>query len=464
MFKRYIGDRTFYRRAIFTAAPIILQNLITNFVAMLDNIMVGLLDTAQISAVTIANNNLLFIFTLCMFGCASCGGIFTTQFYGSDDQKGIRHTFRFKLISCTLLTALAAAIFWFGADPLVGLYLQGEGDPQLAADTLYYGRQYLHIMILGLFPFAITNAYAGTLRECGEPALPMYAGFAATAVNLVGNYILIFGHFGAPRMGVAGAAVATVISRYVEMLIVMVWTHCHKERNPYAVGLYRSLHIPAPLLRQILLRGLPLLMNELLFSGGLAFLNQSYSLCGLNVVPALSISTTIFNLTAVVSRSLGNTVGILTGQMLGAGLPAREVRDQNRKLLALCVVSGVVFGGITATVSDIFPKIFNTTEDVRALATWLILATALFLPLQSYNLPAYFTLRSGGKTVTTFLFDSGSIWVLMVPLAYCLTRFTNLPIQPVYLLCNGMEAIKCVIGVALIRRGSWIQNLTVHKE
>ena len=461
MLQRYIGDRAFYRRAFITATPIILQNLITNFVAMLDNIMVGLLDTAQISAVTITNNNLLFIFNLCMFGCASCGGIFTTQFYGSGDNRGIRHTFRFKLFSCLLLTAVSAALLWFGADPLIGLYLKGDGDPALAADTLFYGRQYLHIMIPGLLPFAVTNAYAGTLRECGEPALPMYAGFAATAVNLVGNYILIFGHFGAPRMGVAGAAVATVISRYVEMLIVMIWTHRHKTRCPYAEGLYRSLHIPATLLRQIVIRGLPLLLNEILFSGGLAFLNQCYSLCGLDVVPALSISTTICNLTAVISRSLGNTVGIITGQMLGASLPAREVREENRKLMALSVLSGVVFGIVTAAVCRVFPMIFNTTDAVRKLATQLILLSAVFLPLQSYNLPAYFTLRSGGKTVITFLYDSGSIWLLMVPTAFLLTRYTALPIVTVYVLTNAMEGIKCLIGGALIRKGSWIQNLTV---
>ena len=201
MLQRYIGDKAFYRRALATALPIILQNLITNFVAMLDNVMVGQLATAQISAVTIANNNLLFIFNLCMFGCASSAGIFTTQFHGSGNQEGIRHTFRFKLLSCLLLTAAAAAIFWFGSDPLVRLYLRGEGDPQLAADTLFYGRQYLHIMILGLIPFSVTNAYAGTLRECGHPTVPMVAGIVATAVNLVGNYILIFGHFGACHGG-----------------------------------------------------------------------------------------------------------------------------------------------------------------------------------------------------------------------------------------------------------------------
>ena len=298
MLKRFIGDKAFYRRVIAIALPIIMQNLITNFVSLLDNIMVGQLSTAQISAVTIVNNNLLFIFNLCMFGCASSAGIFTTQFHGSGNQEGIRHTFRFKMFSCVLLTVAAAGIFFFGSDMLVGLYLRGEGDPVLAADTLFYGRQYLHIMILGLIPFSVTNAYAGTLRECGHPTVPMVAGIIATVVNLVGNYILIFGHFGAPAMGVAGAAVATVLSRYVELAIVMAWTHCHPEKNPYIKGVYRSLHIPGYLLRSILIKGFPLILNETLFSAGLAFLNQCYSMCGLDVVPALSISTTIYNLTA----------------------------------------------------------------------------------------------------------------------------------------------------------------------
>ena len=464
MLRRYIGDKAFYRRAIATALPILLQNLITNFVALLDNIMVGQLSTAQISAVTISNNNLLFIFNLCMLGCASCAGIFTTQFHGSGDQQGIRYTFRFKIYSCLLLTLAASAALYFGSDTLVGLYLTGDGDPALAAETLFYGRQYLRIMIIGLIPFSITNAYAGTLRECGHPVVPMIAGFAATAVNLIGNYILIFGHFGAPAMGVAGAAVATVASRYVELIIVMAWTHGHPEKNPYIKGVYRRIHIPAPLLRSIIIKGLPLLLNETLFSAGLAFLNQCYSVCGLDVVPALSISTTIYNMTAVIFRSLGITVGIITGQMLGAACSRQEVRDANRKLIALCVASGVVFGGVTAALSGVFPMIFNTTDAVRQLAGSLILISAVYMPLHAYIMPVYFTLRSGGKTLITFLFDCGSIWVLMVPLAFCLTRFTGLPILWVYILCNGLDMVKCAIGAVMIRHGGWIQNLAVNKE
>lgn len=461
MLKKYIGDKAFYRRVIAVALPIVLQNLITNFVSMLDNIMVGQLSTAQIGAVTIVNNNLLFIFFLCLFGGAAGAGIFTTQFFGSGDNDGIRHTFRFKLLISLVLTVLGIGLFYFGADPLIGLYLQGEGDPTLAADTLRYGKEYLYVMLLGLLPFAITNAYAGTLRECGHPAVPMVAGFAATGVNLVLNYILIFGHFGAPAMGVAGAAIATVISRYAEMLIVILWTHLNPEKNPYAKGLYRSFHIPGRLLKAIVIRGLPLLANEGLYSLGMALLNQCYSYCDLNVVPALSISTTICNLTAVVFRSLGNSTGIITGQMLGAGCTEEEVRDSNRKQQVLCVASGVLFGLITIAISHVFPHIFKTTDAVRLLAAQMIIICALDMPLQAYIFPVYFTLRAGGKTLITFLFDCGSIWILSLPLAFFLSRFTSLSIVTIYLLCSAIDILKCIIGYAMIKKGTWIQNLTV---
>ena len=461
LLKRYVGDKAFYRRVIAVALPIILQNLITNFVSMLDNIMVGQLSTAQIGAVTIVNNNLLFVFYLALYGGAAGAGIFTTQFFGSQNHEGIRHTFRFKFLVCLLLTAAGAGIFYFGADTLIGVYLQGQGDPALAEETLRYGKEYLYIMLWGVLPFAVTNAYAGTLRECGHATVPMVAGFVATGVNLALNYVLIFGHFGVPAMGVSGAAIATVISRYVEMLVVILWTHLNPEKNPYVNGLYRSLHIPGSLLKSIIIRGMPLLANEFLYSTGMALLNQCYSYCDLNVVPALSISTTICNLTAVVFRSLGNSTGIITGQMLGAGCSEEEVRDNNRKQLALGVASGVAFGVVTIALSSLFPMLFNTTDTVRHLAAWLIIIFALDMPLQAYIFPVYFTLRAGGKTVITFLFDCGSIWVLSLPLAYCLSRFSPLPILTIYLLVNAIDIIKCGIGYAMIKKGDWIQNLTI---
>ena len=456
---RYIGDRAFYRRCFGVAVPIIVQNGITNFVSMLDNIMVGQIGTMPMSGVSIVNG-LIFVFNLCVFGASSGAGIFTAQFYGSSDSEGIRHTFRFKFLICCVISAVGTALFLLGDSFLIGLYLTGEGDPAEAAQVLRYGLEYLHIMIWGFLPFALTNTYASTLKETGNTFVPMVAGITATLVNLAGNYILIFGHFGAPAMGVRGAALATVVSRFVELAIVAGWTHLHTEKNPFIVGAYRSCYLPGRLLKAIVIKGMPLLINEALWSSGMAILNQCYSTCGLDVVPAQNISSTLFQLSSVVFLSMGNAVGIIMGQMLGAGSSEEEVRDANGKLLALSVASGVVFGVLMASVSGLFPRLYNTTEEVRQLATWLICINAVMMPFISYTNATYFTLRSGGQTMITFLFDSCFVWGVCIPLAYCLSRFTPLSIIPLFAICQGTDLVKCVIGAAMIKQGKWIQNLT----
>ena len=457
---RYIGDRAFYRRVFGVAVPIIIQNGISNFVSLLDNIMVGQVGTIPMSGVSIVNG-LLFVFNLSIFGASSGAGIFTAQFYGSQDHTGVRHTFRFKLLICTVLSLLGAAVFLFGGSGLIGLYLTGEGDAATAAGALEYGLKYLSIMLWGFLPFALTNTYSSTLRETGETFIPMVGGITAVCVNLVLNYVLIFGHFGAPKMGVEGAALATVISRYVELAIVAGWTHSHTARNPFIVGAYRSMYIPGRLLKSILIKGMPLLINEFLWSSGMAIMNQCYSTCGLDVVPAMNISSTLFNLGSVVFLSMGNSVGIIMGQMLGAGHPEAEVRDANRKLIAVSVASGAVFGVLMAAVSGLFPEIYNTTDAVRHLAAQLICVSAVMMPFNSYTNATYFTLRSGGQTLVTFLFDSCFVWVCCVPLAFCLSRFTGISILPLYIICQGTDFIKCAVGAVMLKQGKWIQNLTV---
>ena len=459
MFHRYIGDRAFYRRVLGIAVPIIIQNGITNFVSLLDNIMVGQVGTVPMSGVSIVNV-LLTVFNLCIFGATSGAGIFTAQFHGSRDSEGVRHTFRFKILICLLLTAVSLGIFLLGGDALIGLYLTGQGDPSTAADALGYGMSYLLVMLWGFLPFALTNAYSSTLRETGETMVPLIGGVAAVLVNLGLNYVLIFGHFGAPRMGVEGAALATVISRYVELAIVAGWTHRNRNRNPFIVGAYRSLFIPGKLLRSIILKGMPLLVNEFLWSSGMAILNQCYSTCGLDVVPATNISSTLVNLASVVFLSMGNAVGIIMGQMLGAGSSEAQVRDSNRKLIALSVSSGLIFGALMASFSGAFPHIYNTTQEVRQLAGWLICISAVGMPFHAYINATYFTLRSGGQTMVTFLFDSCFVWVCCVPLAFCLSRFAHLPILPLYIICQSTDLLKCGIGAFMLKQGKWIQNLT----
>ena len=459
MFKRYIGDRAFYRRIAGVAVPIVVQNTITNFVSLLDNIMVGQTSTVQMSGVAIINQ-LMFIFYLCVFGAMAGAGIFTAQFHGSGDHEGIRRTFRFKLMAGLLLGIGGIALFYFADSALVSLYLQSDSDPTERAQTLFYGLEYLHVMLWGLLPFALTNTYAGTLRETGQTKVPMTAGIIAVLVNLGLNYVFIFGHFGAPAMGAKGAALATVISRYVEFAIVFGWTHLNPRRNPFIRGAYRSLYIPGSLLKKIFVKGMPLLVNEFLFALGLAFVNQCYSVRSLDVLAATNISSTIYNICSVLYMSMGNTIGIIMGQMMGSGSSKATVRNAFQKMTALSIGSCGVFALILFGLSSLFPMLYNTSDAVRSLAAQIIMIQALAMPFHGYIHAVYFAMRSGGKTVITFLFDSGYIWIVMVPLAFCLSRFTLIPVIWILAICNGAEALKCVVGKIMISKDTWIQDLT----
>ena len=449
---KFIGDKTFYRMVLAIAVPIMIQNGITNFVGLLDNIMIGQIGTEQMSGVAIVNQ-LLFVYNLCLFGGVSGAGIFTAQYFGQKNQEGIRQTIRFKMWLVTLITLITVVLLLFAGDSLIALYLQGDGTAKSAADTLRYGKEYLQIMLPGLIPFMLVQIYASTLRECGQTVLPMKAGVIAVIVNLVFNYILIYGKFGAPVLGVRGAAIATVISRCVEAAIVLIHTHRHREQNPFVEGLYSTLKVPASLTAKIITKGMPLLLNETLWAAGMATLTQCYSIRGLNVIAALNISNTINNIFNIVFIALGESVAIIVGQLLGAG-KMKEARD-----IAFSVFSCILVALVMLLPARFLPLLYNTNNEARTLATYFIILTAVFMPQNAFLHASYFTLRSGGRTIITFLFDSVFIWCVSVVIAFLLSHYTALPVVAVYVFVQMGDWIKCVIGFVLVKKGIWLQNI-----
>lgn len=456
-FRKYFGDKAFYKMAMAVAVPIMIQNGITNFVSLLDNIMVGRIGTEQMSGIAIVNQ-LLLVFNLAVFGAISGVGIFGAQFFGCGNHKGVQQTFRFKLYVGTGIVVLGILVLLFSGERLIMQYLHGEGNEQALWATLGYGKEYLLVMLTGLPPFALEEIYASTLRECGETRLPMLAGVAAVAVNLAFNYLLIFGKFGFPQLGVAGAAIATVISRYVQAIIVIVWTHTHAAKMPFIVGAYREWRVPAQLSVNIVKMGSPLLINEVLWSGGMAVLNQCYSMRGLDAVAALNISGIISELFNVVFIAMGSAIAIIIGQLLGAG-KMEEAMDTDRKLIVFSVLSCLVLGGIMLVFAPLFPMLYKTSDQVKELAAQLIRIAACCMPLYAFMHAAYFTLRSGGKTIITFLFDSVYLWIISIPVAYLLSRYTGLAMAPLYLCCQLIDIVKCAIGFVLIKKGVWINNI-----
>ena len=453
----FIGDKAFYSRVFAIVVPIIIQNTITNVVSLLDNVMVGRVGTLQMSAVAI-DNQLLFVFNLCIFGGLAGAGIFATQFAGANDSAGVRNCFRIKLVTGFLMLAVAMVMFLAFPRQLISLYLAEDTDPADAAATLGYALDYIHIMLVGLVPFTISQVYSSTLREVGETKIPMKASVISIFVNLVFNYFLIFGAFGFPKLGVAGAAVATVLSRFVEAVIIIVYTHKHSNKFSFIQGAYKSMHVPAALLKDVVRRGSPLLMNEFLWSLGSATLSQCYSVRGLDVVAASNISTTVANLFNVVFISMGNAVAIMVGQHLGAN-EIEKAKQTAWRLIAFTVFATVIISCIMCACAPFIPKIYNTEEHVRQLATDLLLVVAIIMPAQAFGHDCYFTIRSGGKTLLTFAFDSGFSWCVSVPLAFVLANFTSIDIIPMFFIVHSLEIFKSIIGGILVKKGIWIRNI-----
>lgn len=454
---KWIGDRKFYRIVLALAIPLVIQQGITSMVSLLDNIMVGGLGTESISAVAIVNQ-ILMIYNLTLFGGTAGASIFGAQFFGKGDMDGMRYTFRFKMYFALAATVISIAIFMLYGDSFIALFLQGEGESEAAAKTLELGKQYLQIMMLGLIPFAISQAYTGTVRETGESVAPMIASVIAIFVNLILNYLLIFGKFGFPRLGVIGAAIGTIVSRYVEMLYITVHAHRHQEKYHFLRGAYASLRVPGNLAKKIIITGTPLMLNETLWSLGMTIINQSYSTRGLAAVAAVNITGTAWNLFTVIMMAMGSSIAILVGQQLGAG-DKKNARDMDTKLVFLSVAIHTVMGLLMALCSGVIPLLYNIEPAVRETTQQLLIIAGLSLPIHAYVHAVYFTIRSGGKTGITFLFDCLYTWVVPVPLAYCMAAFTSWPIVSMYFCIQFIDIIKVVIGALMLRSDFWANNV-----
>lgn len=452
----FFGSRDFRRAFIALLIPSVIQISISNFVNLLDDLMVGSLGTAQVSGVAIGNQ-LLFIFNLTVFGVLSATGIFGAQFFGAGYMKGVRNVFRAKVLFSFAALLAGCLLFLFYNRELISLFLKGEGEKTLAERILQEARIYLLTMLAGLPAFTLSQCYAGSMRESGDMKAPMRASIIAVLVNLAGNYVLIFGKIGFAPMGVLGAALSTVLARYVELLYLVFLAHV-KKYYTFFEGVYRTLKVPAALLKTMVLKGIPLVVNEFLWALSLTQLNQIFSLRSLIVLAGVNINQTIVNFSNVVMIGISNSVAVLIGQRLGAGEINRAKREAD-SMMHIAFFCQACVGVALFFCAHLFPQLYNTEGSVKALAASFIKTNALIAPLQAVTLCSYYILRSGGQTIVTFLSDSVFNWVIMIPFALFLVKGTQADIETVYRLTYATVLLKCLIGFVLVKKGWWAKTI-----
>jgi len=471
-----IKDKEIYMKALLLAVPMMIQYAISNAVCLVDNLMVGSLDAESMTAVSIVGQ-LVFVFNLAIFGGLSGPGIYGAQYYGQGNKEDFKNVFRLKVWICTVCCLVGIALFFIFDKELINLYIHDTDsslDPTL---TLEYARDYMRIMLSGFIPFAFTQIYAGSLRETGQSHQPMWAGIVSVVVDIIFNYLLIYGKFGLPEMKVEGAGIATVLARFVELFIIVMWVHIDNKKikkngssnnkDDFMCGVLDTLRIPKEkisMIKKILIKSLPIFLNEFLWAGAMAALTQCYAIRGLSIIAGINISNMLCNLLNVVFIAMGGAVGIIIGQYLGAS-EFDKAKRYSIKLMwftgAMCIVLSVIL----ISLSGFFPTCYKApdiTDTIRGYATNIIKITAIFFPIQGFLNALYFTLRSGGKTVITFLFDSVYTWVIPVVIAFILCRFTDMNIFLIYAIVQAADIIKLLVGYILIKKGVWINNLAIE--
>ena len=458
-----IGDRAFYRTVLMIVIPIIIQNAITNFVSLLDNIMVGQVGTVPMSGVSIVNG-LLFVFNLCIFGCSSGAGIFTAQYHGSGDQEGVRNTFRFKILSCIALALVGIGIFYFGGQGLIGLYLTGEGDPQEAAGAMAYGLSYLQMMLLGLIPFALCNAYSSTLRETGETMVPMLGGIAAVLGNLGLNYVLIFGKLGLPALGITGAAVATLLSRVVEF--VVAFSYAFRCRTMPLMK-HAILRPGMDMLRKFLRYSAPVLINETLWGTGFSMITviMGHMANSSDLIAAYTLAGNIDKLMTSGVFGIAAAVSVIVGKEIGTG-NLKGVYNIGRALCFTAFAFGIVLGlaEYTMFVTLMRPfvmPLFSLSAVAERLCSVMLMCYACAIPLHSFSTTMVVgVLRGGGDVNASLVIDNFPLWCGTLPVMCLLGLVLKVP-NEVFCLCLMIEyIIKSPIGLYRLHSGKWIHDIT----
>jgi putative MATE family efflux protein len=444
------NDKQFYRNLFAIALPIMFQNFINSFVNMLDTVMIGRLGTVEIAAVGLGNQ-VFFLYNMALFGLCSGSSIFTDQFWGKRDIQGIRRNTGFGLI-----LALGGAVLFTTAgllipDRIIAAYSQ---DPAV----ITAGAEYLRVLAPSFIPFGISMIFMHTLRSVERVKLPMAATFAALSVNAVLNYCFIFGAGPFPAMGVRGAAIATVISRIAETLILILVSYIRKY--PPAGSLGELLNFNTAYVRRFIRIVLPVLINEIIWSFGISLQNLIFARTHTDAIAAFNIVGTVNQLTWVLFIGLGNGVAVLIGKKIGEG-DEKSARDYAARITVFSPLAALGAVCILLPVSRLLPFVFNVNENVIASANIMFIILSFFYPFRSFNMAMVVGIcRAGGDTVFCAVYDILFLWALALPLAALAGFVFHAPVWILFLCLNSEECFKVILGFWRLRSGKWLRNVT----
>lgn len=452
--KNMIQDKTFLKKALMIAFPVAMQGMLNTVVNLVDNLMIGNLGATAIASVGLANK-IFFVFTLLVFGVVSGSGVLAAQYWGSGDVKNIR-----KVLGLALMISVSAALLFLiparmNPTMLMRIFTTSEASIQL-------GASYLVVVALS-YPFtAITNTYVAMLRAVNQVKAPVIISCFTILINITFNYILIYGKFGAPALGVVGAAAATLIARTVEATAILSVVYIGK--TPLACRVRELFGYSKEFLKQFFVTASPVIANEFIWGLGTTIYSMAYGRMGDDAVASITIATTIQDIVVVLFQGLSAATAVILGNEMGAGKLKRAERYAKNFFILqfmVTVVAALFCVGIRWKIIGLYqPGISDAVaEDVSR----CLIMFACFMPFKMFNyVNVVGVLRSGGDTGMCLFIDTSGVWLIGIPLAFIGGLWLKQPIYIVYGMVMLEEIYKAVLGYIRYRQKKWLRNLAVE--
>ncbi|MEG1004640.1 MAG: MATE family efflux transporter [Clostridium sp.] len=442
-------DKAFYKKALVIALPIVIQNFITSSLNIVDTMMIGKLGENEIAAVGIANQY-FFLLNILIMGLFSGIGIFISQYFGKKDDKNIKKLVGIGLIAAIVVGGIFTLIAQVAPEGIISIF---NKDGQV----IKLGAEYLVIVSISYIFTAITFNYGIASRCIEKTAVPMVASSIALLTNTVLNYCLIFGNFGMPKLGVEGAAIATLIARVIEFIIMVGYVYYSK--NMLAANVKELFSFDFSFAKRIWITILPVLLNEACWGLGSVMYNVIYGRIGTQAIASVQIATTINNLFMVVIFGIGNAALVMVGAKVGKG-EYDKAKEYGKNFLVIGTVIGIIIAVSLSLSANAVVSIYDVSEQVKVWSKLILYVTSLVMIVRVYNIIAIVgVLRGGGDVKVSFLIEGITMWCIGVPLALVGAFVFNLPVYLVYALCTFEEITKAVACFKRMRSNKWIKNL-----
>lgn len=443
-------DKKFYQAMMAIALPVMMQSFISSLINMVDTVMVGKLGEIEIAAVGIANQ---YFFFFIMFLVGLCGGVsvFIAQYWGKKDVANIQKILGLGILSILVIAAAFLIAGYSRPDWVISLF---SGDPVV----LKSGVSYLLVILPSYLFTGITFLYSFSLRSIGQANKPLMVNLIALFCNVLLNYILIFGKWGAPALGVVGAALATLIARVLETLILLIVVYA--SEGPLRAPMGALFRLDLPYVKRAYQTILPVILNDIFWGLASLVYIAVYGRMGTQAVAVIQIANTVNNLFMVVAFGLSSAAAVLIGNSIGAG-KEDLVHSYTRKFMILSVEVSLVMGMILALSSPLILNFFEVSASVRSSAQAILyMISAIFFIRVLGIMLVVGVLRGGGDATRALLIESFTMWCVGVPLILVGAFVLKLPVHLVYALAITEEIAKVLLSILRLRSGKWIRNLT----